>query len=90
MINSDESFKTVSRDTANLINVVTKSGFKMSENEDVVDMCKAIMDIKEEGREEGNLTAIKNMIRNLKLTAQQAMDALQIPSAEQQRYLKML
>ena len=45
---------------------------------------------REEGREEGNLSAIKNMIRNLKLTAQQAMDALEIPTAEQQRYLKML
>ena len=34
MINSDDSFKTVIRDTANLINVVTKSGFKLEENSD--------------------------------------------------------
>lgn len=52
-------------------------------------MCKAVMDIKEEGREEGNL-AIKKKMRNLELTAQQAMDALEIPTANQQRYLKML
>ena len=56
----------------------------------MTDMCKAVMNIKKEGREEGNLAAIKNVIRNLKLTAQQAMDALEIPTADRQRYLKML
>lgn len=94
MINSDESFKTVSRDTANLINVVTKSGFKMNENEEVVDMCKAIMDIKEEGREEGReeerISSIRNLMESLSLTAKQAMDILKFTPAEQQRYLKML
>lgn len=30
----------------------------------------------------------RHLIRNLKLTAQQAMDALEISTAEQQRYLK--
>ena len=54
------------------------------------DEVKTVNMFKEEGREEGNLSAIKNMIKNLKLTAQQAMDALDIPTAEQQRYLKML
>ena len=54
------------------------------------DEVKTMNMFKEEGREEGNLSAIKNMIKNLKLTAQQAMDALDIPTAEQQRYLKML
>ena len=54
------------------------------------DEVKTMNMFKEEGREEGNLSAIKNMIKNLKLSAQQAMDALDIPTAEQQRYLKML
>ena len=106
MINSDDSFKTVSRDTANLINVVTKSGFKIEENEEVVDMCKAIMDIREEGREQGRaegreegleqgreeerISSIRNLMATLALTAKQAMDALKISPSDQQRYLKIL
>lgn len=90
MVNNDESFKTVSWDTANLINMVTKSGFKMNENEEVADMCKAIMDIREEGREEERISSIRNLMESLALTAKQAMDILKFTPAEQQRYLKML
>ena len=71
--------------------------FLMNHKAEVKHMCiteydevKTMNMFKEEGREEGNLSAIKNMIKNLKLSAQQAMDALDIPTAEQQRYLKML
>ena len=69
-------------------------------------MCKAIKDIKEEGREIGReigreegreegrketeLLSIRNLMDTLKLTAQQAMDALKISPADQQRYLSML
>lgn len=53
IVNSDDSFKSVSRETANVINVVTKSGFKIDEKDEIVDMCKAVLDIREDGREEG-------------------------------------
>ena len=110
MLDSDEGFKTVSRDTANLINVVTNAGIEINGNKEVIDMCKAIKDIKEEGREIGReegreigreegreegrketeLLSIRNLMDTLKLTAQQAMDALKISPADQQRYLSML
>ena len=53
MLREDKSFETVSRDTANVINAVTHSGLKIPENEEVVDMCKAIEDIRTEGYNEG-------------------------------------
>ena len=53
MLKKDKSFETVSRDTANVINAVTHSGLKIPENEEVVDMCKAIEDIRTEGYNEG-------------------------------------
>ena len=94
MLDSDETFKTVSRETANLINIVTNSGIEIKENEEVIDMCKAIKEIKEEGREEGRaetiVDSIHKLMRTMKLTAQQAMEALEIPPADQQRYLTML
>ena len=45
---------------------------------------------REEGREENRITSIKNLMSTLKLTAQQAMDALMIPASEQERYLELL
>ena len=57
-------------------------------------MCKIMDELREEGREEGREETILNnlsaMVRNLKLTAEQAMDALEVPAAERPRYLAML
>lgn len=53
MLDKDKSFETVSRETANVINAVTNSGLKISEDEEVIDMCKAIRDIRDEGYNEG-------------------------------------
>ena len=47
-------------------------------------------EMRAEGREEGIITSIRNLLETLKLTAQQAMDALKISAEDQQRYLKML
>ena len=52
------------------------------------------MEIREEGREEGvdqsRIESIKSLMKTLKLTAQQAMEALSIPLSEQSRYLTKL
>ena len=60
------------------------------------------MEIREEGREEGRkegreegvdqsrIDSIKSLMNTLKLTAQQAMEALSIPLSEQSRYLTKL
>ena len=45
---------------------------------------------RKEGREEEKVSNIKTMMETLKLTAQQAMNALKISEADQKRYLPML
>ena len=45
---------------------------------------------REEGREEERINNIQLMMQTLKLTAQQAMDALKIPAAEQPKYAAKL
>lgn len=42
------------------------------------------------GEERTTVRNIKSMMETLKLTAEQAMEALKIPTAEQKKYLKML
>lgn len=55
-----------------------------------VDMCKAFEDVKEEGRLEGRTEmlymSIQNLMKNLKMTSQQAMEALGIPENEWVKY----
>ena len=57
MINEDTSFRSVSKKTADLVNIVTKSNLRYDDREESVDMCKAIQGIRDdalaEGRAEG-------------------------------------
>lgn len=45
---------------------------------------------KAEGKESAILATIRNLMETLNLTAQQAMDAMKIPVAEQARYAALL
>ncbi len=61
-----------------------------------VDMCKAFEDEREEGRLEGRLEgeetlrqAISNLMKNLKMSFGQAMEALGIPQSEWEKYRKV-
>lgn len=61
-------------------------------------MCKAMEDLREEsiqrgireGIDQNRVESIKNIMRKLKYTAQQAMDLLVIPAADQAKYLGKL
>jgi hypothetical protein len=65
-------------------------------------MCKAMEDMRKEAMEKGmekglgqgieqnRLENIRNLMTTMKLTAQQAMDALLIPADEQEKYIALL
>ena len=57
-------------------------------------MCKAMEDLREEsiqrGIDQNRIESIKNLMQTLKLTAQQAMDALLILAKDQSKYLAKL
>ena len=54
-------------------------------------MCRAFDEVREQdrerGREQNQIENIRSLMENLKMTAQQAMDALGIPMAEQEKLL---
>ena len=58
-------------------------------------MCRAFEEVREQGREQGiaqgieqtQLAAIKKLMKNLKLSAQQATEVLEIPSADREKLL---
>ena len=65
-------------------------------------MCRAFEEVRDEAREQGRVEGrvegieqerinnIQNLMESMKLTAQQAMDALMIPVSEQPKYAAIL
>ena len=53
LVEEDEMYRTMDRETAELINVVTNSKLEFQEEGEVVDMCQAIREIEEDARQEG-------------------------------------
>ncbi len=90
------------RDAAELISLVTNSNLRFDEEGGRVDMCQAIEEMRQEsieqaidlGRKQGientRLESVRSLMETMRLTAQQAMDALMIPADEQSRYIAML
>ena len=53
-------------------------------------MCNLSKGVREMGRADGILSAIKNLIKNMGVSAEQAMSVLEIPEAERQKYMDLL
>ncbi len=53
-------------------------------------MCNLSKGVREMGRTDGILSAIKNLIKNMGVSAEQAMSVLEIPEAERQKYMDLL
>ena len=98
IMHENDHFRSVDSETASLINTITGSRLKFDTREEKIDMCKAIDDMRKESKEEGRtegiesnrLESIRNVMDGLKYTAQQAMELLRIPAADQPKYLAKL
>ena len=102
LIQTDDRFQTVERKAAEVMSTVTGSEIKIREEEESVNMCEAIRGIREEGRQEGRqegerigrerstLEAIKKMMKTLNITAERAMEILEIPGSDYPKYLSGL
>lgn len=55
LVDSNENFSVLDRKAAMVINVCTNSKLKIDPNQEVVDMCKAIADMRNEERMEGRI-----------------------------------
>ncbi|MDD6058855.1 MAG: Rpn family recombination-promoting nuclease/putative transposase [Ruminococcus sp.] len=72
IVNEDTAFRSVSRKTADMVNVVTNSDLHYDNGEERVDMCEAIEgirnDAKAEGIEEGILKTLISLVKDGILT----------------------
>ena len=81
-----------------VINTVAGVKLQFNENEEVIDVCKAINDMKRDARREGlqhgcditNLSSIKNLMKNKGWSAEESMLALGLSDLERIKYQEML
>ncbi len=57
---------------------------------EVLGMCNLSKGVLERGKREGFAISIQNLMETLKLTMEQAMDALKVPEADREMYKAML
>lgn len=67
-----------------------RSRYFKETQEGVETMCKAMEDMRTKKEQETRIADIKSLMKNLKLSASQAMDALNVPKHEQELYVKQL
>lgn len=101
---SDEQVKLKgrSRETAaEIIDICVENNilkeFLLSRKKEVIDMLDVLFDQEyvvdaaiAEAKREGEARGILNLMKDLKMTAEQAMEALSIPSEEYEKYKKLL
>ena len=90
------------RREVDVLNACVSAGLVMKQDEEEVEVCKAIEDYKMEAVEKATrevtkevtenmqLQGIRNLMRNLRLTSRQAAEALEIPPQEMERLLEKL
>ncbi len=87
---NDYEYKHLDRRSVELINEVTRSNLEIPAGAKEVNMCEALEKMKKKAVERNMLESIQNLMKNLKMTAEQAMDALGMSAEDKKRYVQML
>ena len=90
IVNDDLEYEHMDRRTVEVLNEVTRAGIIIPEGAREVNMCQAIEGMKQEAVDNTLVESIKNLMKNLKMTAEQAMDALGVSSEDRKKYVQML
>ena len=90
IVNNDYEYKHLDRRSVELINEVTRSNLEIPAGAKEVNMCEALENMKKKAVERNMLESIQNLMKNLKMTAEQAMDALGMSAEDKKRYVQML
>ena len=90
MVEEDESFKHLSWETANIINQVTGSKMKLRRSKGEVNVCKAIEGLMEDSKLEGQTELIKTLMAKQNLSADEALEILDIPEDKRESYKEMI
>ena len=87
LVQGDKSFRHIERDTAELISDFASVSLPRVNKEGDFDVCKAVMDIKQEGREEGKLEVLASLVKDGLLEVEEAAKRAGISVEEMKAYL---
>ena len=94
LVQTNNKFTNLHRDTAELIRDFASVKLPRKNSGGGYNMCKAVMELKQEGIEQGieqtRLKAIENIKNNLGLSIDKALEILEIPENEREKYKSML
>ncbi len=98
LLNSNIRYRKMDSKVAKNIATIIGQELKLEKETEVIDMCQAWDDWREEGRCEGieigrcdtKLEDIRNIMENFNVTVSQAMNCLKIPEVEKEKYLSLL
>ena len=97
VVSANEKFKHISRETAEIMRDFTSIKLPRKQKEGDYNMCKAVMEIKDEGRAEGRaerdndfVKAIKNLMDNTKKSFDEACFLMGISEEDKKRYRSLM
>ena len=94
VLNADESFRHLGREEVAVLNACVGAKIALKEGEEAIDVCLAIEQMnKEAAQKERILTllqSVKNLMDNLGLTAEQAMNAIGVSETDRKNILPFI
>ncbi len=101
LVCDNNEYRHISEDTLEVASVMlnqvglwkNRKNYKLS-NEEEYDMCQAMREWAEEersiGLEQGVCRSLCNIMKNMQLTLEQAMNVLEVPGVERDKYIKLM
>lgn len=86
VVNSDEGFQHLGRTEVDVLNACVNASLTMGESEVELNVCQAIQTLNQRAEEKGRIETlvqnIKNLMKNMGLTAEQAMSVLDVSESD--------
>ena len=93
-LSNDESLKRLDREAAEVISVCTNTKIEIDDEEEEIDVCKAVDQMTERARREGRLETLRNAVKNamkaFHVSMEDAMNGLEVPQEDRDLIIKML
>lgn len=94
VLDADESFRHLGREEVDVLNACVGAKIAVKEGEEAIDVCLAIQQMNEEAAQKERIStllqSIKNLMDNLGLTAEQAMNAMGISEIDRKSILPFI
>jgi len=98
VLDANESFRHLGREEVDVLNACVGAKIAVNEGEEAIDVCLAIQQMNEEAAQKAAqkeristlLQSIKNLMENLGLTAEQAMNAIGVSETDRKSILPFI